>query len=87
MPMRFDLAKSDNHIQNWLDSIKSGEKPICDVEVGHRSASVCHLANIARRIGRRLRWDPVKETFPDDAEARERLDRKRRKPYELPQTA
>ncbi len=73
------------HLRNWLDCIRSREKPICDVEVGHRSATVCHLGNIARWTGRRLRWDPVKEVFPDDAEANELLDRQRRKPYELPE--
>jgi predicted dehydrogenase len=75
-----------NHVQNWLDCIKSRAKPIADVEIGHRSATVCHLGNIARWTGRRLRWDPVKEVFPDDAEANEYLDRERRKPYELPET-
>ncbi len=73
------------HLRNWLDCIRSREKPICDVEIGHRSATVCHLGNIARWTGRKLRWDPVKEVFPDDDEANEFLDRQRRKPYELPE--
>ncbi|MCH5373598.1 MAG: Gfo/Idh/MocA family oxidoreductase [Planctomycetes bacterium] len=80
------LYKSSDHMQNWLDCIKSREKPICDVEIGHRSTTVCHLGNIARWIGRRLRWDPVAERFPDDEEANAYLDRPRRKPYELPET-
>jgi predicted dehydrogenase len=63
------LVSSDNHVVNWLDCIKSRRRPICDVEIGHRSATVCHLGNIARWTGRKLRWDPVKETFPDDAQA------------------
>ncbi|MFH1268789.1 MAG: Gfo/Idh/MocA family oxidoreductase, partial [Planctomycetota bacterium] len=46
------------HIQNWLDCIKTREKPNADVEIGHRSISVCHLANIAREVGRKLRWNP-----------------------------
>ena len=78
------LPRSRNHLQNWLDAIKSRERPIADVEVGHRSATVCHLGNIARYLGRRLRWDPVQERFPDDAEANAWLDRPRRKGYELP---
>ncbi len=73
------------HVQNWLDCIRSREKPIADVEIGHRSATLCHLGNIARWTGRKLRWDPVKETFPDDIEANKYLDRQRRKPYELPE--
>ena len=78
------IPVSDNHMQNWFDSIKSREKPIADVEIGHRSAIVCHLGNIARWVGRRLRWAPETETFPDDAEANTYLDRPRRKGFELP---
>lgn len=74
------------HMQNWFDCIRSRQKPIADVEIGHRSATVCHLGNIARWTNRKLRWDPVKEVFPDDAEANQYLDRTRRKPYELPET-
>ena len=72
------------HIQNWLDCIKTREKPNADVEIGHRSISVCHLANIAREVGRKLRWDPETETFPGDDEANCYLDRPKRKGYELP---
>ena len=80
------LPISNNHIQNWFDSIKSREKPIADVEIGHRSATLCHLGNIARWVGRPLQWDPDKEIFPGDEEANSYLDRPRRKPYELPDT-
>ena len=72
------------HIQNWLDCIKTREKPNADVEIGHRSISICHLANIAREIGRKLKWNPDKETFPGDEEANCYLARPRRKGYELP---
>ena len=88
-PIRDDeihLYKSDDHVRNWLECIKTREIPIADVEIGHRSATVCHLGNIARWVGRKLRWDPVKEVFPDDEEANIFLDRPRRKPYELPET-
>ncbi len=73
-------------MQNWLDCIRTRQRPIADVEAGHRSTTVAHLGNIARWLGRRLAWDPVKEIFPDDAEANAMIDRKRRKPYELPET-
>jgi hypothetical protein len=66
------------HIQNWLDGIKTRQPPNADVEIGHRSISVCHLANIARQVGRRLRWDPDRETFPDDDQANAYVDRPRR---------
>ena len=73
-----------SHISNWLSCIKSRKTPNADVEIGHRSATVCHLGNIARYLGRKLKWDPVKEQFPGDAEANSYLDRARRKGYELP---
>ena len=72
------------HIQNWLDCIRTRQKPNADVEIGHRSTSVCHLANIARELGRKLHWDPKREVFPGDSEANELLDRPKRKGYELP---
>jgi predicted dehydrogenase len=75
------------HIQNWLDCIKSRKRPNADVEIGHRSISVCHLANIARLAGRRLRWDPDREIFPGDDEANTYVDRPRRKGWELPKIA
>ncbi len=79
------LYKSDNHMQNWLDCIRSRERPVADVEIGHRSTAVCHLGNIARWARRKLKWDPVKEQFVGDEEANAYLDRKRRKPYDLPE--
>ncbi len=78
------LPAIDNHIQNWFDCIKSREKPIADVEIGHRSATLCHLGNIARWVGRKLTWDPDREIFPGDEEANSYLDRPRRASYELP---
>lgn len=71
---------SDHHQQNWLDCIKTRQRPICDVEVGHRSVTVCHLGNIAMRIGRKLHWDPAAERFVDDPDA----DRWLAKPYRAP---
>jgi predicted dehydrogenase len=73
------------HIQNWLDCIKTRSIPHADVEIGHRSISVCHLVNIVRQIGRKLRWDPAEETFPGDEEANAYLDRPRRKGWALPE--
>ena len=73
------------HIQDWLDCIKTRKKPNADVEIGHRSISVCHLANIARLLGRRLRWNPDAEQFVGDAEANTYLARPRRKGFELPE--
>ena len=72
------------HLQNWIDCIRSRELPVADVEIGHRSISVCHLANITRAVGRTLRWDPNAESFPDDQPATQYLARERRSGFELP---
>jgi len=80
------LGSKDSHVENWIACIRSRAKPNADIEIGHRSATVCHLGNIARWTNRKLRWDPASETFPDDADANKLLDRHRRKPYELPET-
>lgn len=72
------------HMQNWLDCIRSRKPPVADVEVGHRSVTVCHLANIVRTLGRKLKWNPESESFDDDADANKFLIRERRIGFELP---
>ncbi len=72
------------HMQNWLDCIRSRELPVADVEIGHRSVSICHLANITRAVGRPLIWDPKREQFSGDDEANALVSRERRKGFELP---
>lgn len=59
------LYKSDNHYQDWIDAIKSRSKPVADVEIGHRTASVCSAVNIAYELHKPLKWDPKKELFND----------------------
>ena len=58
--------------------------PICSVETGHRSATVCHLGAISLRTGKSLTWDPEKETFTGEnaAEANAYIAREMRKPYD-----
>ncbi len=73
---------SNNHIGNFIDCIKSRKTPICPAEVGHRSASLCHLGVIAIRLGRKLNWDPAKEQFVGDDEAQSWVARQMRKPYD-----
>jgi hypothetical protein len=73
-----------SHLQNWIECIKSRERPAADVEIAHRSTNICHLGNIVRWVGRKLRWDPEKETFPGDDEANAHLERPMRHPYQLP---
>jgi predicted dehydrogenase len=77
------LPKSSNHWGNWLDCIQSRERPICDVEIGHRSATICHLGNIAILLGRELSWDPQKEEFVGDDQANRMMSRPMRAPWRL----
>jgi predicted dehydrogenase len=76
------LYKSTDHYQDFLDCVKTRKKPICDVEIGCRSATVCHLGNLAYWYRRTLQWDPAKERFIGDAEANKWLDRERRPPWQ-----
>ena len=78
------LLVSKNHHANWLECVRSRKLPICDVEIGHRSATVCHLGNIALRIGRKIAWDPAKEEIVGDSEAAKMLSRPYRAPWKLP---
>lgn len=75
------LYHSDNHYQDWFDCIRSGKKPITDVEIGHHSATICNIANIGYWTGRTLKFDTAKEKFIKDKEANKLLGRKMRKPY------
>ena len=67
-----------DHVRNFLDCVKSREEPIEPVEVGHRTATLCHLGNIALQLNRPLKWDPEKECFPEDEEANRMLSRPER---------
>jgi predicted dehydrogenase len=76
------VYESRDHMGNFFDCVKSRETTICPAEVGHRSASLCHLGVIAIRLGRKLAWDSVKEQFVGDAEANGYVAREMRKPYD-----
>jgi len=86
-----EVERSEDHHRNWLDCIKTREDPIAHVDIGHRSAIVCHLGNIARWVsevtgetGEPLKWDPEKEEFTNSQWGNHFLDRPRRQGYELP---
>lgn len=82
-PQEISLGTSDNHFRNFLDCIKTRRDPIAPVEVGHRSATLCHIGNIAMRLKRKLRWDPVAEKFIGDDQANQMLSRPYREPWHL----
>lgn len=71
------------HVQDFIDCIKSRNKPVADISIGHRSATVCHLGNIAIRTGKKIAWDPKQETIVDDAESARWLTKEYRAPYSL----
>ena len=75
------LYRSADHTTDFLDCMRSRELPICDVEIGHRSATVCHLGNLTARLGRPVKWDPTSESCPGDAEAQLMIDRPYRAPW------
>jgi len=77
---------SPAHYQNFIDCVKNRRQKdlVADIEEGHYSSLLCHLGNIAYRTGRRLEFDPHKETFVDDVEANQLLSREYRKGFELP---
>lgn len=72
-----------DHVRNFIECVRSRARPNADVETGHRSTLVAHLGNIAYKVGRKLRWDAEKETFPDDRQASALLSRAARKPWDL----
>ncbi|MBM4019530.1 MAG: Gfo/Idh/MocA family oxidoreductase [Planctomycetes bacterium] len=82
-PDEVNLYKSPGHHQDWLACIKTRRRPICDVEIGCRSVTVCHLGNIASWLGRPLKWDPAREEIVGDPEAARWLDRPMRAPWTL----
>ncbi len=77
------LYNSYNHPKDFLDCVRSRKKPICDVEIGCRSVTVCHLGNLAYWNHRRLKWDPAAEKFVGDKEANQWLDRPKRGPWKV----
>ena len=83
----FRVYPSNSHRKNWLDCIRNKKDTICTADIGNRSATICHLANIGYRLRRPLRWNPAEERFVDDAEANKLLTREYRKGFEVPARA
>jgi len=77
------VYKSDNHMKNWLDGIRTRKPCVCTAEVGHRSVTVCHLGVIALRSGKKLQWDPEKMRATNAPEADQYIRRQRRLGWEL----
>jgi predicted dehydrogenase len=69
---------------DFLHCVKSRKDPYFPVDIGHRVSTVCHLANIAIKLGRKLKWDPAREEFLGDDSANAMLSRPLRAPWKLP---
>jgi hypothetical protein len=72
-----------SHVNNFFDCVKSRKTPAADISIGHRSATVCHLGNVAVRTGKRITWDPRTEMIVGDAEASQWLIKEYRAPWSL----
>jgi predicted dehydrogenase len=81
--LQFEI--SSPHMQNFIDSVRSRQKPIASIEVGCSTAITCCLGNIAHELKRPVRWDPATYTFVNDNEASEHrlMNYEYRRPYNL----
>ncbi len=82
---RYGLGGEDTMMMNerdWVECIKSRNRPFCDVEDGHRVAVVCNLANMSLKLKRAIRWDPDKELVIGDKEAQAACVRPYRAPWD-----
>ncbi len=82
LPSRAESMVNDHHA-NWFECIRTRRRPSAHEEIGHRSATLGHLAIIAYQLGRSLPWDATKETFPGDDEANRLRSRALREPWRL----
>ncbi|MEX0320830.1 MAG: Gfo/Idh/MocA family protein [Puniceicoccaceae bacterium] len=77
------LTKSQNHLNNFVDSVLSREQPVSNVDSAIRSDIISHMGDLSIRTGKRLGWDPVKETVTGSSKARKMMHREIRKPWTL----
>jgi predicted dehydrogenase len=82
--LRVQLGRSPGHYRNFLDAVQTRQLPVAHAEIGHRTATICHLNNLAMKLGRKLKWDPKTEKIIHDAEANNMLSPRMRGPWSLP---
>ena len=87
-----EYARSTDHAQDWMNAVKERRNPVANAETGHRTATVCHLGNIARWVsgitgetGHKLKWDAAAERFTNSDEANRFVRTPSRKGYEIPE--
>ena len=79
-PNEKHVYESTNHYTDFLKAMRNRTRPVCDVEIGHRTASVCNIGNIAYEVKKSLTWNPKSEKF-NDADANALLGRKLKKSW------
>jgi hypothetical protein len=72
-----------NHFEDWIQAIKTGRKPIMDIEAGHNAATMCIIGNLSYLLGRKLAWDGKRQRFTGDDHANRLLGTPQRHPYHL----
>ncbi|MBI2422327.1 MAG: Gfo/Idh/MocA family oxidoreductase [Candidatus Hydrogenedentes bacterium] len=82
-PNETRLYWSPNHAENWIEAVITRKEPICPPEVGHHTANICNIGNIAYWLNRPLKWDPDTETFVNDPEANRLIGRPMRGSWKL----
>ena len=82
-PNAIHLYKSDDYKADWLACIRNRKRPICDVDVGAHTVTVCHLVNLAYYHGQRMKWDPKGQKFVGGTGDKQWLDRIYRDPWKL----
>lgn len=82
-PANDTRSSSDRHVRNFLSAVKSRKDPIEPVEIGHRTATICHLGNIAMKLKRKIKWDPDAEKITGDAEATAMFSHPMRDPWKI----
>jgi hypothetical protein len=81
--IKMDPAIQEVHVRNFLECVKSRQKPAADVEIGHTSIIPCHLANISYKTGQRILWDAEREEIVGNAEASRLMTKEYRAPWKL----
>jgi predicted dehydrogenase len=84
MVTEYQDKEPDFHMQNFIDCVKSRQRPNCDIEIGHLSSAMCHLGNIVHRTGRNIAFNPANESIPGDPAAAAMLKRKYREHWGTP---
>ena len=82
-PNEIHLYESSNHHRDFLDAIKTGQKPACPIDVAMRSNTICQIDDIALRLGGRHQWNPQKEAFVNNPQANRMLTKPMRSPWRL----